>query len=357
MYNPLNLIPGYSDEGKPAGVAGPAAPGTVLTYDPGTGLYVNPATGAVSTDSAGQHPVSDPSLATQAARNLATSGQFLQGLGQYGQQYDATLASENSLGAHLNAQINGTAPSVAQGQLEQGLAQISQQQLAQASGATGTSGALARSDAMRNTGMAQATENQQAGAARATEVANAENAEGNLLNNEAGQVNAAKTTDIGGAENFATDAGNLQSNNAGLTQSGGKAQLTTLGTIAGAGGQGYSGGGGGSSSGGGGGGASAGTIIAGLGSDVDMKKNIQPADMDEFLSKLGGITFDYKDANESGASPGKKLGVKAQDVKKSKVGKGIVMDDVGTLKLKPEEMQGAILAALGHLHRKLEARG
>lgn len=321
-------------EGAPPGVAGAATSGQPVVYDPGTGLYVNQATGAVSTDAAGQHPVNDPSLATQATRNLATSGQFLQGLGSYAQQYNGTLANENSLGAHLNATINGTAPSVAQSQLEQGLAQIAQQQQAQASGATGSNAALARTDAAANTGAAQAATNAQEAGVRANEVAGAETAESGLLNNEANQVQQAKGTDVNAAENFSGLAGTEQGNQATLTQKGNQAQLTTIGTVAGAAGQ-----------------AGAGTT-----SDVNEKTNVKGADMDEFLSKLGGITFNYKSPDEAGQSPGTKLGVKAQDVKKSKVGKKIVMDDAGTLKLNPEEMQGAILAALGHLHRKIEGR-
>ena len=123
------VLPGYGAEGPPPGVAGAAQNGQPVVYDPGTGLYVNQATGAVSTDPAGQQVVQDPSLATQATRNLATSGQFLSQLGEYGKQYSGAQAGENDLAGHLNATINGTAPSVAQAQLEQGLGQIQQQQL------------------------------------------------------------------------------------------------------------------------------------------------------------------------------------------------------------------------------------
>src|SRR5450631_1031485 len=278
-----DVVPGYGQEGAPAGVAGAATAGQPVVYDPGTGLYLNKATGAVSTDPAGQQVVNDPSLATQAARNLATSSQFLSKLGEYGQQYDATQANENSLGAHLNATIAGTAPSVAQSQLEQGLSQIVQQQQSQTSGG-----------------------------------------------------------------NFSNLAGNNEQNNDTLTQSGGKNQLTTIGTLASAGG---------SASGIGGGGSTT--------SDVDEKTNVKGADREDFLSKIsaatggkGGISYDYKSPEKPGQSEGRKIGVPAQAVAKSKVGKKVVKaDSDGTLKMGHGEMLGAIIGALAHLHQKVKQIG
>lgn len=324
----------YKGEGAPPGVAGPATAGQHVVYDPGTGLYVNQDTGAVSTDAGGQHPVSDPSLATQATRNLAVSGQFLSQLGQYGQQYNATQANENALGAHLNATIAGTAPSVAQSQLEQGLSQIAAQQQSQASGATGEGGALARSNAAGNTADAQAATNAQIAGLRAQEVAGAEGAEGNLLKNQGDQALTASGNATTAAGNFSTLAGGEQGNNESLTQSGGKNQLTTLGTVA----------------------SAAGSAVATT-SDENAKTGIKPADMDDFMSKLHAISFDYKDPAKDGE--GTRLGVKAQDVQKSKVGKKVVVGKE-PMKLDNGNAIGAALAGIAELHsrlRKVEARG
>lgn len=324
----------FSGEGAPPGVAGPASAGQPVVYDPGTGLYVNQATGAVSTDSAGQHPVQDPSLATQAARNLATSQQFLGQLGQYGQQYNGAQAAENSLAGQLNATIAGTAPSVARAQLEQGLSQIVQQQQSQASGANGQGGALARTNAAANTGNAQAATNAAQAGVRAQEVTGAENTLGSVLGNQANQANSATQIGTQAAENFGGEAGNEQANQAALTQKGNQNQLTTIGSVASAAGE-----------------------AAGVGSDVQMKEHVKPADMDDFLSKLSAINFDYKDPKESGAAPGRRIGIKAQDAQKSKVGKSIVNDEGEHLKLDGGNTMGAILAALAHLNKKLDARG
>lgn len=335
------VLPGYGSEGPPPGVAGPAQAGQPVVYDPGTGLYVNQATGAVSTDPAGQQIVQDPSLATQATRNLATSQQFLSSLGQYGQQYNGAQAAENSLAGKLNATIAGKAPSVAQAQLEQGLSQIVQQQQSQASGATGEGGALARVAAANNTANAQTATNAAQAGVRANEVTGAETALGGVLGNEANQALTATGQGQTAAGNFANLAGGEQGNNESLTQSGGKNQLTTLGTIAQAGG-------------------SALSTPSATTSDVDEKTNVKGADMEDFLSKIsaatggkGGISYDYAHPDEPGQSAGRKIGVPAQAVAKSKIGKKIVKNDGGTLKMGHGEMLGAIIGALAHLHKKV----
>jgi hypothetical protein len=353
------VLPGYGQEGAPAGVAGPASAGQPVVYDPGTGLYVNQATGAVSTDPGGQNPVSDPSLATQAARNLATSQQFLSSLGQYGQQYSGAQAAESSLAGKLNATIAGTAPSVARSQLEQWLSQIVQQQQSQASGATGEAGAASRVAAMNNTANAQAATNSQDALLRANEVTGAETALGSLDANQAGQALTASGQAQTSAGNFSNLAGNQEQNNDTLTQSGAKNQLTTVGTLASSGGSalGIPGGGSGLSNLGG--------EAAPTTSDMNEKTNVKGADMEDFLSKIsaatggkGGIEYDYKDPSKPGQSEGRKVGVPAQAVAKSKVGKKIVKaDDEGTLKMGHGEMLGAIIGALAHLNNKVNARG
>jgi hypothetical protein len=352
-----DVLPGFSDEGAPGGVAGPATAGQKVVYDPGTGLYLNTQTGAVSTDPGGQQIVSDPSLATQAARNFATSQQFISQLGQYGAQYNQAQAGQGQLAGELQATIAGTAPSVARSQLEQGLSQIVQQQDSAASGATGTDAALARQNAERNIGTAQATTNQQQALLRAQEVASAEQQLGNVYGAQANEATGMYNTGVGAGENFASEAGGEQSNQASLRQSGGKNQLTTIGTIAGAlGGSGTATGGGGS------GGTSSALTTAGTTSDVTEKDDVKPADMGDFLSKIatatkgeGGISYTYKRPGADGQSPGKKVGVPAHAVAKSKVGKHIVRTGSdGKLEMDHGEMLGAIIGALAHLHEKVK---
>ena len=340
------VLPGYGAEGAPPGVAGPAGGGGQVIFDPGTGLYVNQRTGAVSTDPAGQKVVQDPSLATQAARNIAISNQFLSSLGEYGQQYRQAQAGQTSLAGKLNATIAGTAPSVAGSQLEEGLGRILQQQQAQASGATGESGALARSDAMRNAGVAEAATNQQQAGLRAQEVSGAENTLAGLLGAQANEASGMFGTGTNAALNAGGAAGTEEGNREQLVQAGGKNQLTTLGTIASAGGSALSTGGSGS-----GGGSGASTLASGLTtSDPDAKENIEPADMKDFMSKLASITFDYKDPSKDG--DGKRIGTDAKAAQKSKVGRAITVGK-DPVKLDNGNAIGAALAGIANLHKRL----
>lgn len=82
------------------------------------------------------------------------------------------------------------------------------------------------------------------------------------------------------------------------------------------------------SSGGTGGGAAAGGAAA-AGSDISLKENIEPADTDGFLDyqyrkmldQLHPSVYDYKDKSDG---KGKRMGVMAQDLEKSEMGKGMV---------------------------------
>lgn len=343
------VLPGYGAEGAPSGVAGPAKPGAPIVYDPGTGLYVNQATGGVSTDPNGQNPVKDPSLATQAARNLAVSNQFLSSLGQYGQQFNGAMAQQNSLAGDLNKTIAGTAPSVARAQLEQGLSQIVQDQNSAASGATGEDAALARQNAMHNIGNAEAATNAQTAGLRAQEVQGAEQQLGNVLGAEAGESAGMYGTGVNASLNASGQAGTEQGNRESLVQSGGKNQLTTLGSVAGALGAAGTAGGGSSS----GGGASS-ALTGAVTSDENAKENIKPADMKDFMSKLSAVSFDYKNPGEAGTTTDHvDAGVRAQDVKKSKMGKKIVKGDSPKMKLDGVQAISAALAGIGNLHDRV----
>ncbi len=87
-------------------------------------------------------------------------------------------AAQARYGQYLQAVMNGTAPSMAQLQLQQGMGAIAQQQQSMAAGIGGPGQALARYGAAVNTGDAQAQMNQAAALARAKELADARAAYG-----------------------------------------------------------------------------------------------------------------------------------------------------------------------------------
>lgn len=87
-------------------------------------------------------------------------------------------AAQQRYGQYLQAVMNGTAPSMAQLQLQQGLGAIAQQQQSMAAGIGGPGQALARYGAAVNTGNAQTAMNQAAAMARAKELADARAAYG-----------------------------------------------------------------------------------------------------------------------------------------------------------------------------------
>ena len=94
------------------------------------------------------------------------------------QQAIQAQAMQQRYGQYLQAVMNGTAPSMAQLQLQQGLGAISAQQQSMAAGVGGPGAALARYGAAVNTGAAQTATNQAAALARAKELADARAAYG-----------------------------------------------------------------------------------------------------------------------------------------------------------------------------------
>lgn len=183
---------------------------TVVHWDPATGLYVDAATGAVSTDPHGQQPA-NPALGAQAQRNLGVSNQLLAGLSAPGAQYGQAQAGQTDLANNLKGVIAGTAPSVAQGQLTQGVGQIRQQADSMASGATGTNAALARMTAIQTTGQAGAEANQSGALVRAGETAAARGQLGGVLGQQAGEATNQYGTILTGALGASGQAAGAQS--------------------------------------------------------------------------------------------------------------------------------------------------
>ena len=362
MYNPLSspTLPG---------TAGPAQTGQPVVYDPSTGLYVNQSTGGVSTDPGGQHPVQNPSLATQAARNIAVSNGLLAKLGTYGQQYQQAFTGQTGLTQELQRTINGTgAPTVAQGQLQQGLGQIRSAANSEAAGATGANAALARQNATLATGEAATKTNQDAALLRAQEVAQAEQVKGQVLGSQAGESAGMYGSNLSGATAAAgqagTEEGTLEAANQAAKESQDQLffnEVNPVGTFLA--GKASSASSGATAVGGGGGAASGGSAAAveddGADAISDRRektnvKKLGDGDMEKLLSKISGYGFDYKNPGTPGENPGQRVGVMAQDVKKGgPVGKSMVVDG-NPMKLDLPNAVGAALAAVAYLKKRID---
>jgi len=88
-------------------------------------------------------------------------------------------------------------------------------------------------------------------------------------------------------------------------------------------------------------------------SDENVKEDIKPAKMDDFLDKLEPISFSYKDDPKGE----KQLGIKAQDLMKSKVGKNMVVDTEKGKGVDMAKAVSAMLASNAHLHKKMKEMG
>ena len=107
-------------------------------------------------------------------------------------------------------------------------------------------------------------------------------------------------------------------------------------------------------------GTSAAALAAKTGSDRRLKKDIEPGDEDaeKFLKALKSYRFKYKAPKEWGE--GKRLGIMAQDLEKSGLGKQAVIDTPAGKVIHSGGLATALAATLPTLHKrleKLEARG
>lgn len=201
----------FSDIGEGLGlVNSPPPPATAkadVVKDPNTNLYVNKRTGVVSVDPEGLQTLINPTLAQQAARNIAISNQLLNKLGGSDATYGQAVQGQQGLVGDLDSVISGQGPSVAMAGLAQGMGDIARQQQSQASGLSGQNAASARQQAMQNTAMAQAKANQDAALIRAGEIARAREAKANVLS----QISSGSTqrygVDVAGGLNASQQAG------------------------------------------------------------------------------------------------------------------------------------------------------
>jgi len=92
----------------------------------------------------------------------------------------------------------------------------------------------------------------------------------------------------------------------------------------------------------------------GMASDENVKENIEiaPEQIDDLLNNLTGFKYDYKDPEKHGE--GKRMGVMAQDVEQSEMGKELVSEDEeGVKRIDTGKSVSAILAGLARMNERL----
>jgi predicted transcriptional regulator len=100
--------------------------------------------------------------------------------------------------------------------------------------------------------------------------------------------------------------------------------------------------------------STAGSVVAMM-SDERQKKNIKAADgeMREFVDALAPNTYEYKNTSLEGTAPGRRYGIMAQALERSKAGKSIVMDTPEGKKIDVAQGLGVALAALAAMNKRL----
>jgi hypothetical protein len=92
--------------------------------------------------------------------------------------------------------------------------------------------------------------------------------------------------------------------------------------------------------------------IAAMASDRKLKKNIRDADGDveDFMKGLKAYKYDYKDEK---FGEGKRLGIMAQDLEKTKLGKRAVIDTDEGKMVDVRTLAGALAASTANLNKRL----
>ena len=102
--------------------------------------------------------------------------------------------------------------------------------------------------------------------------------------------------------------------------------------------------------------SAAGGILGAIFSDRTVKRDVKSGEKEigEFLDALGSAyTYKYRKSHDDGGKT--HLGVMAQDIEKSRAGKRMIQDRGGKKAIAPDV--GTMLAALGSLHKRLQAVG
>jgi len=89
-------------------------------------------------------------------------------------------------------------------------------------------------------------------------------------------------------------------------------------------------------------------------SDVNVKKDIEKADISSMLDKLTGYKYSYKKPSLHGEGP--QVGVMAQDLEKSELGSQAVAEDMdGVKRVDYNKLGGPILAALAEINKRVNS--
>jgi hypothetical protein len=281
--------------------------------------------------------------AGQAAQTLANNGVTGPTPPQIGAVGGApAMASQAQLMQALSMQASGAGgPTLAQGQLQQGLA-----------GGLAASTALAAGDrGLQNPGVANkqlqttlAGSNAAAtSAAAATRATSQLTAQGALANVQAqAEQNAQAQAQLDQQAQLAYNA-----QVAGLTANNQQASDALFAQMVNLPGQMMSGGG-------------QALATVGKSSDETAKKDIKDVSPEDMMNALGSHSYKYKNPSAPGAAPGKQHGVMAQELTKSEMGKSsVIKGPDGKLMVDTGRLSLALASAAGNLHqriKKLEAK-
>lgn len=251
------------------------------------------------------------------------------------QSRDASMG----LMTQLQQQSQGQGPSLADAQMKSAANRSLAQQMAMAASGRGGNAALRQRQAMAGGAQTGREIAEASGIARLQEQQQAQNMLMNLSQQQQGQdlqqiMQPAQGVMEGEKSRFAAD---VARRNAVQEQQGGM-----LGGLLGAGAQ-----------------LGAAYLTGGASaalSDEREKKNVKSGSksVSEFLDKLSSKNYEYKDTSKPGTAPGNRVGVMAQDLEKSDMGKTLVKDTPQGKMVDTQQGFGAILAAQSELNERLK---
>jgi hypothetical protein len=259
---------------------------------------------------------------------------------------DADRATQLQTIKQLQAAATGAVPSAAELQLKQQAANNNASAFGAAAALKGRTPGASFTTATRQNAANQLDTNAQGAALRANEMAGARTALAGAGATQEQQDQQAAQTAAELKTNYATSllGGELTSQGQGVTAAGGvtnanvgnaQTQNAFMGGIIGGGAQ---------------------VGAAALTSDLREKKDVKPVsgELDETFTKLTPIAFNYEHPDAPGEAPGPRVGVPAQDMVKSKLGREVVVGDK-PMKLDVGNALGLSLAAISDLTRRLKA--
>lgn len=262
----------------------------------------------------------------------------------------AAQQGQQQLMGQLQAQANGTGPSLAAAQLKSAASRSLANQLAAAASQRGGSVAAQQRALVMQQGATGRDLAAQSAEARMAEAGQARQQLGQMLQNEQQLSDTLAANYLQKGYDFATatkmaqqqlalaQAGMNQQNNMAKYQ--GQQQMMG-GLMSGA--------------------ASLGSAMAmapALASDERQKENVSDAKTDtkKFLDALSAKSYNYKDTSVPGTAEGRRYGIMAQDLEKSEMGKSLVKDGPdGVKRIDTTQGFGAVLAAQSELNKRLKA--